>query len=85
MKNLILYFSLLIGLSLWAQEDPLILDLESAIAYGLENNPTVQNANLEIQKAYKERWATIAIGLPQINVQGSYQNFLELPVSLVPL
>jgi len=84
MKNLILYFSLMIGLSLWAQEDPLILDLESAIAYGLENNPTVQNANLEIQKAYKERWATIAIGLPQINVQGSYQNFLELPVSLVP-
>ena len=48
------------------------------------NNPNIQNASLEIQKAYKERWATIAIGLPQISVTGNYQNFLELPVSLVP-
>ena len=84
MRKLILFLSLTLGLNLWSQNEVLTLDLEGAIAYGLENNPSVQNANLEIQKAYKERWATIAIGLPQINVSGSYQNFLELPVSLVP-
>ncbi|MGC6422175.1 MAG: TolC family protein [Flavobacteriaceae bacterium] len=82
-KQSILFF-LLISLSLWSQKKPIVLDMESAIAYGLENNPAIQNANLEIRKAYKERWATIAIGLPQISLSGSYQNFLELPVSLVP-
>ncbi len=67
-----------------AQETSTIFNLDEAIEYGLSNNPNIQNANIEIQKAYKERWATIAIGLPQINVTGNYQNFLELPVSLVP-
>ena len=71
-------------LSGMAQETSTIYDLDEAIEYGLSNNPNIQNANIEIQKAYKERWATIAIGLPQINVTGNYQNFLELPVSLVP-
>ncbi|MGB1170912.1 MAG: TolC family protein [Flavobacteriaceae bacterium] len=80
----IFYFSLLLSLGLEAQEKATVLDLQGAIEYGMANNPTMQNASLEIQKAHKERWATIAIGLPQIIASGSYQNFLELPVSLIP-
>lgn len=60
------------------------LSLEAAIDYGLANNINLKNASLEIQKAYKEKWATIARGLPQISASANYQNFLELPVSLVP-
>lgn len=84
MRTTLLYLSLSIYLGLSAQQGPTVFGLEEAVKYGLKNNPSMQNASLEIQKAYKERWATIAIGLPQISASGSYQNFLELPVSLVP-
>ena len=84
MKKTLICVCLGAFLSGMAQETSTIFSLDEAIEYGLSNNPNIQNANIEIQKAYKERWATIAIGLPQINVTGNYQNFLELPVSLVP-
>ena len=84
MRTTLLYLSLSICLGLSAQQGPTVFGLEEAVEYGLKNNPSIKNASLEIQKAYKERWATIAIGLPQISTSGSYQNFLELPVSLVP-
>ena len=84
MKKTLFYVYLALFFSGAAQETSTVLNLDAAIEYGLTNNPNIQNASLEIQKAYKERWATIAIGLPQISVTGNYQNFLELPVSLVP-
>ena len=49
-----------------------------------QNNRTIQNANLGVQKAYKDKWSTIAIGLPQISANANYQNFIELPTSLIP-
>ncbi|MGI9540867.1 MAG: TolC family protein, partial [Flavobacteriaceae bacterium] len=79
--SLILYF----GFSfLSAQNLPESVSLEEAVAFGLENNRTIINASLEVQKAYKEKWKTIAIGLPQINAEADYQNFIELPTSLIP-
>ncbi len=39
---------------------------------------------MEIRKAYKDQWSTIAIGLPQISANADYQNFIELPTSLIP-
>ena len=47
----IFYFSLLLSLGLNAQEKATVLDLQGAIEYGMANNPTMQNASLEIQKA----------------------------------
>jgi|TARA_B110000285_G_scaffold122898_1_gene138957 outer membrane protein TolC len=67
-----------------AQDFPEAVTLEEAIAFGLENNRTIINATLEVQKAYKEKWKTIAIGLPQISARADYQNFIELPTSLIP-
>ena len=67
-----------------AQNLPESVSLEEAVAFGLENNRTIINASLEVQKAYKEKWKTIAIGLPQINAEADYQNFIELPTSLIP-
>ena len=60
------------------------VSLEEALAFGEQNNRTIQNANLEVQKAYKDKWSTIAIGLPQISANANYQNFIELPTSLIP-
>ena len=67
-----------------SQNFPNSLTLDQAIEYGLSNNFSVKNANREIEKAQKDRWSTIAIGLPQIYAEVNYQNFLEMPVSLVP-
>ena len=39
---------------------------------------------MDIKKSYKDQWSTIATGLPQISASADYQNFLELPTSLIP-
>ena len=82
-KKIILILCVGFG-TLHAQNLPESVSLEEAVAYALENNRSVINANLEVQKAYKEKWKTIAIGLPQITAEADYQNFIELPTSLIP-
>ncbi len=77
------FFIIFIGIFANAQNFPNSLTLDEAIEYGINNNFSVKNANREIEKAQKDRWSTIAIGLPQIYAEVNYQNFLEMPVSLV--
>ncbi len=69
---------------LTGQSLPETVSLEESIQFGITNNRTIINANKDVQRAYKERWSTIAIGLPQISGTVNYQNFLELPTSLIP-
>ena len=84
MKFISLLSSILFALMAQSQELPESLSLEEAIDYGLTNNRSIINADRDIQKAKKDRWKTIAAGLPQISSDVNYQNFLEMPVSLVP-
>ncbi len=58
--------------------------LEQAVAFALENNYKAINANLDIVDAQKQKWETIATGLPQISGNVSYQNQLKQPVSVIP-
>jgi outer membrane protein TolC len=81
-KFLIIFSLILANTS--GQNLPESLSLNEAIEFGLSNNRSIINADREILKAKKERWKTIAIGLPQISSEINYQNFLEMPVSLVP-
>lgn len=78
---ILLFFSLS---CITAQTLPEEVGLNEALRYGQEHNRQILNANREVQRAYKERWSTIAIGLPQITANADYQNFLELPTSLIP-
>ena len=48
--------------------------LQEAIDYALQHNRQVQNADLSIQAAEKQKWETIALGLPQINANIEYNN-----------
>lgn len=86
MTSKILYiFFIFLGLQyVFSQTLPDAVSLEEALAFGEQNNRTIQNANLGVQKAYKDKWSTIAIGLPQISANANYQNFIELPTSLIP-
>jgi len=58
--------------------------LQEAIDFALENNRNVKNAKLDIDAAKKRKWETTATGLPQVNAEIGYQNFLKQQVSVIP-
>ena len=68
----------------YSQNEIVSLSLEEAIEFGMKNNRSLKNAEREIQMAFKERWKTIAIGLPNIKLDLNYLNNIELPTSLIP-
>lgn len=71
--------------SLFAQKgEELKFSLEEAQDYALKNSYKSRTALLEVEKSQKKVNETIGTGLPQINASASYQNFLELPVQVIP-
>ncbi|WP_297762996.1 TolC family protein [uncultured Muriicola sp.] len=78
---LILFTTSFFGFS---QEAPVGYTLNEAIAFALENNYSALNADRDIIDAQKQKWETIASGLPQISADLNYQNQLKQPVSLIP-
>lgn len=67
-----------------AQDTIPSFSLDGAIAYALEHNYSAINASRDIVDAQKQKWETIATGLPQISGAVSYQNQLKQPVSQIP-
>ena len=63
---------------------PHSFSMDEAIAHALEHNYSAINANRDIVDAQKQKWETIADGLPQISGAISYQNQLKQPVSQIP-
>jgi outer membrane protein len=57
--------------------------LAEAKTYALTNNPTALNASLETEYAVQRKIETRAIGLPQANITGSFNQFINLPVQVV--
>src|SRR5210317_934133 len=57
--------------------------LTEAEEYAVSHNEAVKNALLDIEIARKKVWETTAIGLPQVNMEGQYQQLLDIPVSVV--
>lgn len=82
--KLILIFSFFSILNGFSQEQSNSYTLEEAINFALENNYSAINASRDLQDAQKQKWETIAAGLPQINGSVGYQNQLKQPVSLLP-
>ncbi len=68
----------------FSQEVTVGYTLNEAIAFALENNYSALNADRDIIDAQKQKWETIATGLPQISADLNYQNQLKQPVSLIP-
>ncbi len=83
-NNLLLFLALLCLGTGFSQETPRQFTLEAAIAFALEHNYSSINAGRDILDAQKQKWETIAGGLPQISGSVSYQNQLKQPVSQIP-
>ena len=79
-------FSLILSLPwlMLGQEKSNSYSLDEAIAFALENNYSAINAERDIVDAQKQKWETIADGLPQVSGTVSYQNQLIQPVSQIP-
>lgn len=80
----LLLVQLLWSVPLLAQETTTSFTLDEAVAYALENNYDAINASRDLVDAQKQKWETIATGLPQISGAVSYQNQLKQPVNQIP-
>ncbi len=67
-----------------AQDSVQTFTLEQAQAYALEHNYDYLNKEHDVVIAKKKVWETTAIGLPQVNAQADFKNFLDLPTTVVP-
>ena len=67
-----------------AQEEKTAFSLDEAIAYALQHNDQSINASRDMVDAQKQKWETIATGLPQISGAVTYQNQLIQQLSQVP-
>lgn len=80
----LLFLQLLWAAPLMAQESKTSFSLDEAIAYALEHNYQSINAGRDMVDAQKQKWETIATGLPQISGTVNYQNQLKQQVVQLP-
>ena len=81
MKINLLLIAILLAFTSSAQQP---LSVTEAQELGLQNNVKVKNAKLEVSLAKKKVLETIGIGLPKINGEVNWQQFLEIPTTVVP-
>ncbi len=84
MKHLLKFIVLMYAGFSFAQDIPISFSLQEAIDYALENNRQAKNAVRDVDAAKQQKWETTATGLPQINANVNYQNFLKQQVSIIP-
>lgn len=82
MKHITLILFVILGLNQANAQQ--VLTLEEALKTAYENNTNVLNARVDEKIAQKKIWETTAIGLPQINAEGNFQNFLDIPTTVIP-
>lgn len=84
MRTIILALFFTLPILLLSQEEKTLFSLEEAIAYALEHNYQAINASRDLVDAQKQKWETIATGLPQISGALSYQNQIIQPINQFP-
>lgn len=68
----------------FSQVEEFNFNLQEVLSYGLENSISIRQAVLDRQKADHLVGEVRASGLPQIDADGKYQNFPNLPTQLLP-
>jgi len=58
--------------------------LTDCINYAYEHQDSVKNAQLDLKNADYKVKELIGQGLPQINGSASFQDYLQIPVTLIP-
>lgn len=81
MKQLTFLFLVTLSLSGVSQGS---FNLEKAKKYALEHHVDVTNAKLDEAIMDAKVWETTAMGLPQVEASGEFQNFIDIPTSVLP-
>lgn len=87
MKHYLMLLTLCcIGLVSLAQNDSgkTAFTLQEAQAYALSNNDSLKLLELDKEIAEKQVIETRAIGLPQVNIESSFQYYFDIPTQLLP-
>ncbi len=86
MKQLIIssFLILLVASNAYSQEEKTMFSITEAETYALEHNEKIKNADLDIIAADKKIFETVAIGLPQVNIEGQFQQLIDIPVQVLP-
>jgi len=66
------------------QETQKVFSLNEAINYAKLHNYDYVNAQTDIEIAEKQVWESTALGLPQIDGSISNENYIDIPVTLLP-
>lgn len=83
-KNLIfILFFLISNIATYGQQE-YSFTMDEAVNFAMENNKNSKNASKDILISQKEKWETIAIGLPQITSFFEFNNRIKDPISLIP-
>lgn len=84
MKFVTLLLCTTLGLGQLFSQNEQTFTLKQAQEYALKNNYNRVNAEKDVLIAKKKVMETTGIGLPHVSAEAQFQNFLELPVSLIP-
>lgn len=79
-KSVILGVFAMFATSGWAQSSFSLVD---AKIYALENNLSVKNAENDNEYAHQRYIEIRGMGLPQLDFNGSFSNFINLPIQVV--
>ena len=81
-------FIVLLSLSFFgfafSQEKTNSFSLDEAINYAIKNNYNAKTAVNNIAAAHQKRWETTTIGLPKVEANVDYQNWLKQQITLLP-
>lgn len=67
-----------------AQEKQKVFSLQEALEYAKIHNYDYINAQTDIEIAEKKVWESTALGLPQIDGSISNENYIDIPVTMMP-
>ncbi len=84
MKNSFLVFVMLSLSWVVKAQEIATMTLEQSIHYALDNAYQMDYANMDVELAHRQNKELTAIGLPQINGDVSFTNYLKLPTTAIP-
>ena len=79
-KSIILVILSIIGGTSMAQT----YSLEEAVAYALNHNEQMKQAEIDVQISQAKVRETTSIGLPQVNAEASANYFIDIPTQVAP-
>ena len=80
-KTILAILFLVAALPAFSQQS---FSLKEAKEYGKQNSYVLKNSRSDLEKSEKKVKEVLAIGLPQVNIEGTFQHFLNLPTTVIP-